>query len=35
MSYVDLKVKAGYIPPGAIETLTIARNAELERKNLK
>ena len=30
-SVQHLKTLAGYVPPGAIETLTIARSAELER----
>ena len=32
-SVEELKRKAGYVPPGALEKLTVARSAELERKD--
>ena len=31
----ELKRRAGYVPPGALETLTVARSAELERNHVK
>ena len=34
-SVEELKHKAGYVPPGALEKLTIARSAELESNHVK
>ena len=31
----ELKRKAGYVPPGALETLTVARSAKLERNHVQ